>query len=157
MLILSGFIRREAHAMRRSAQPWPALLALLALLLLVFGAPAQAAPDKRVALLIGNAKYTSGLPPLSNPPKDTAALEASLKKLNFSVQRVTDGDQKAMGRAIKQFGTDAQDAQVAFFYYSGHGMQARDENYLIPIAAQIESRSRAGWRSHQPAVVCCAR
>jgi formylglycine-generating enzyme required for sulfatase activity len=107
----------------------------------LFHHPAQAAPDKRVALLIGNARYTSGLPPLSNPPKDTAGLEASLKKLNFAVQRITDGDQKAMGRAIKQFGNDAQDAQVAFFYYSGHGMQARDENYLIPIAAQIETEA----------------
>jgi hypothetical protein len=121
----------------------PLLLQCIVLLLacLLFPQLAQAAPDKRVALLIGNAKYTSGLPPLSNPPKDTAALEASLKKLNFSVQRITDGDQKAMGRAIKQFGTDAQDAQVAFFYYSGHGMQARDENYLIPIAAQIETEA----------------
>jgi formylglycine-generating enzyme required for sulfatase activity len=121
----------------------PLLLQCIVLLLACLLSPqhAQAAPDKRVALLIGNARYTSGLPPLSNPPKDTAALEASLKKLNFSVQRITDGDQKAMGRAIKQFGTDAQDAQVAFFYYSGHGMQARDENYLIPIAAQIETEA----------------
>jgi formylglycine-generating enzyme required for sulfatase activity len=122
---------------------WLLLLTLgvLPTLLALTSPAAQAAPDKRVALLIGNAKYTSGLPPLSNPPKDTATLEASLKKLNFSVQRITDGDQKAMGRAIKQFGTDAQDAQVAFFYYSGHGMQARDENYLIPIAAQIQSEA----------------
>jgi len=122
--------------------PLRALLAL-SLLLVSFWLPqaAQAAPDKRVALLIGNAKYTSGMPRLLNPPQDVATLEASLKKLNFTVQRIIDGDQKAMGRAIKQFGTDAQDAQVAFFYYSGHGMQARDENYLIPIAAQIETEA----------------
>jgi formylglycine-generating enzyme required for sulfatase activity len=130
-----------ARPMQLAFPRWPAMLILLALLLLALVAPAHAAPDKRVALLIGNARYNSGLPPLTNPPKDTAALEASLKKLNFSVQRITDGDQKAMGRAIKQFGTDAQDAQVAFFYYSGHGMQARDENYLIPISAHIETEA----------------
>jgi formylglycine-generating enzyme required for sulfatase activity len=92
-----------------------------------------------VALLIGNAKYTSGMPPLTNPPQDVAVLEASLKKLNFNVQVVKDADQKTLGRALKTFGTQAQDAQIAFFYYSGHGMQARDENYFIPVGAAIQS------------------
>jgi uncharacterized caspase-like protein len=119
----------------------PLLLQCIFLLLacLLFLQAAQAAPDKRVALLIGNAKYTSGMPRLVNPPQDVAALEASLKKLNFSVQVVKDADQKGMGRALKAFGTQAQDAQIAFFYYSGHGMQARDENFLIPVGAAIDT------------------
>jgi formylglycine-generating enzyme required for sulfatase activity len=44
-----------------------------------------------------------------------------------------------MGDAIKAFGTAARDAQVALVYYSGHGMQAKEENYLIPVGAQIET------------------
>jgi uncharacterized caspase-like protein len=98
-------------------------------------------PGKRVALLIGNASYSQGMPALSNPPKDVAGLQASLKKLNFEVQVVKDGDLKDMGRAIKSFGLKAQDAQVALFYYSGHGMQSRDENYLIPIGSKVESEA----------------
>lgn len=96
---------------------------------------------KRVALLIGNASYGQGMPVLTNPPKDVAALQTSLRKLNFDVQVVKDGDLKEMGRAIKGFGAKAQDAQVALFYYSGHGMQARDENYLIPVGSKVESEA----------------
>lgn len=103
--------------------------------------PGRVPPGKRVALLIGNASYSQGMPALSNPPKDVAALQASLQKLNFDVQVLKDGDLRAMGRAIKGFGAKAQDAQVALFYYSGHGMQARDENYLIPIGSKVESEA----------------
>jgi tripartite-type tricarboxylate transporter receptor subunit TctC/uncharacterized caspase-like protein len=92
-----------------------------------------------VALLIGNAAYTSGMPALTYPLQDIQVLEQSLKKLNFEVQVVRNADQKAMGRAIRDFGSSAREAQVALVYYSGHGMQARDENYLIPIGATIES------------------
>lgn len=91
----------------------------------------------RVALLMGNARYSGGMPALRNPPKDVDTLAASLKQLGFVVQVLKDGDLKAMGSAIRQFGTQAQDAQVAFFYYSGHGMQARNENFLIPLGAGI--------------------
>jgi formylglycine-generating enzyme required for sulfatase activity len=91
------------------------------------------------ALLIGNAAYTSGMPALTYPLQDIQVLEQSLKKLNFEVQVVRNADQKAMGRAIRDFGSSAREAQVALVYYSGHGMQARDENYLIPIGATIES------------------
>jgi uncharacterized caspase-like protein len=94
---------------------------------------------RRVALLIGNAAYTSGMPALTYPLQDIQVLEQSLKKLNFEVQVVRNADQKAMGRAIRDFGTSAREAQVALVYYSGHGMQARDENYLIPVGATIET------------------
>lgn len=104
-------------------------------------APARIPPGKRVALLIGNASYSQGMPALSNPPKDVASLYASLKKLNFEVQIVKDGDLRDMARAIKGFGARAQDAQVALFYYSGHGMQAHDENYLIPIGSKVDSEA----------------
>jgi hypothetical protein len=96
-------------------------------------------PPRRVALLIGNAAYTSGMPALTYPLQDIRVLEQSLKKLNFEVQVIRNADQKAMGRAIRDFGTSAREAQVALVYYSGHGMQARDENYLIPVGATIET------------------
>jgi uncharacterized caspase-like protein len=100
---------------------------------------AHSQPPRRVALLIGNAAYTSGMPALTYPLQDIQVLEQSLKKLNFEVQVVRNADQKAMGRAIRDFGSAAREAQVALVYYSGHGMQARDENYLIPVGATIET------------------
>jgi uncharacterized caspase-like protein len=68
-------------------------------------------------------------------------LQLSLKKLNFDVQVLKDGDLKEMGRAVKNFGLRAQDAQVALFYYSGHGIQARDENFLMPVGSKVESEA----------------
>jgi hypothetical protein len=106
---------------------------------LLLGTLAQSQSPRRVALLIGNAAYTSGMPALTYPLQDIQVLEQSLKKLNFEVQVVRNADQKAMGRAIRDFGTSAREAQVALVYYSGHGMQARDENYLIPVGATIET------------------
>jgi uncharacterized caspase-like protein/TPR repeat protein len=102
-------------------------------------ATAHAQPERRVALLIGNSAYSGGMPVLTYPLQDTRALEQSLKKLNFEVQVVHNADQKAMGRAIRDFGSKAREAQIAMVYYSGHGMQARDENYLIPVGAAIET------------------
>jgi len=99
----------------------------------------------RVALLIGNATYSGGLTRLTNPPNDVALLERSLKSLNFTVLRpVLNGEQKAMQRAIRDFGDRARNADMAFFYYSGHGMQSGGENYLLPIGAEINKEADLG-------------
>lgn len=97
------------------------------------------AAERRVALLIGNAKYSSG--PLSNPPNDVRQMEVALKKVGFSVQTVIDANQNQMRRALRDFGDQAQGADVALMYYSGHGTQAGGENYLIPIHASIGKES----------------
>jgi formylglycine-generating enzyme required for sulfatase activity len=102
---------------------------------------ALAQSSKRVALLIGNATYSGSMTRLTNPPNDVAALRSALTHLGFEVAVVPNGDQKAMQRAIRTFGSDAKKAEVAFFYYSGHGMQANGENYLIPVGAQIDKES----------------
>jgi formylglycine-generating enzyme required for sulfatase activity len=107
--------------------------------LLTLGVEAQS--GKRVALLIGNATYSGSMTRLTNPPNDVAALRPALTQLGFQVAVVSNGDQKAMQRAIRTFGGDAKRAEVAFFYYSGHGMQANGENYLIPVGAQIDKES----------------
>ena len=107
------------------------------ILMLALSALATAAP--RVALLVGNAAYRDA--PLVNPPNDVRALAGSLKELGFDVRTVTNVDQKAMQKAIREFGEGARQAEVALFYYSGHGLQSRGENYLVPIGAQINYES----------------
>ena len=122
------------------------LLALATASLFVLVAPdvgAQSAQTgNRVALLIGNATYSGGLTRLTNPPNDVAVLERSLKLLHFTaIKPVLNGDQKAMQRAVRDFGDRARNADMAFFYYSGHGMQSGGENYLLPIGAEINKES----------------
>ncbi len=98
-----------------------------------------AAQGERVALLIGNATYSSG--PLRNPPADVLAMEAALRAVGFKVETVLNANQNQMKRAVRDFGEHAQGVDIAFLYYSGHGTQANGENYLIPIHADIKKES----------------
>jgi hypothetical protein len=49
----------------------------------------------------------------------------------------TNLNQKAMKKAIRSFGERLSTGGVALFYYSGHGVQIKGSNYLIPISADI--------------------
>ena len=108
---------------------------LAAVVLLAAALPAAAA--ERVALVIGNTNYADS--PLRNPINDARAMNLSLTHLGFDVVLLTDGDQRAMQRAIGQFSRKLRGAKVALVYYSGHGIQAGGINYMVPIGAQIES------------------
>src|SRR5262249_22504929 len=46
-----------------------------------------------------------------------------------------DLDETRLRRAVQSFGTQSQGADVALFYYAGHGVQLRGANYLVPIDA----------------------
>lgn len=94
------------------------------------------APGTRVALLIGNSRYAVGA--LRYPPEDVQEMKAALLAVGFAPVVLLDGDQRSMKDAIQQFGARAQGAEIALFYYSGHGAQSRGENYLIPLGSRIE-------------------
>ncbi|MFH2113184.1 MAG: caspase family protein [Spirochaetota bacterium] len=90
----------------------------------------------RLALIKGNGEYPNI--PLKNPVNDARDLASALGNMGFAVNLVTDGDLAQMSRAIRDFGNSIRrpDA-VALFYYSGHGVQFRGANYLIPARADI--------------------
>jgi murein DD-endopeptidase MepM/ murein hydrolase activator NlpD len=95
--------------------------------------------ERRIALVIGNAKYKEA--PLSNPVNDANDMEAVLKSSGFRVIKALDATQKQMNRAIFEFGELLTHDSVALFYYAGHGLQVRGKNYLIPVDAEIKSES----------------
>jgi hypothetical protein len=97
------------------------------------------AVERRVALVIGNAKYKEA--PLINPVNDARDIAAALQRTGFEVIIAIDATQKEMNRAIAKFGDRLTLDSVALFYYAGHGMQVRGKNYLIPIDAEIKSES----------------
>jgi hypothetical protein len=122
------------------------LLGVLALVLLFVqgadGALAQGAPtapEKRVALVIGNAAYKDA--PLKNPVNDARAMAAALQKLGFEVVKRENATQKDMNRAISEFDRRLAGGGVGLFYYAGHGMQVRGRNYLLPVDAEISSEA----------------
>jgi uncharacterized caspase-like protein len=96
-----------------------------------------AAAQKRVALVIGNSAYRN-VTPLDNPTKDATLMAETLRGLGFSLtgnDAQTDLDKAALDQAIQDFGRQIQGADVAMFFYAGHGVQVRGANYLVPVNA----------------------
>jgi tetratricopeptide (TPR) repeat protein len=94
----------------------------------------QAVAQKKVALVIGNDAYVGAR--LDNPGRDARAIGATLQKLGFKLVRgrpLVDLDKATTDKMVEEFGIMAQDADVALFYFSGHGMQIDGTNYLVPI------------------------
>jgi tetratricopeptide (TPR) repeat protein len=95
----------------------------------------QAVAQKKVALVIGNDAYLHGAR-LDNPGRDARAIGATLQKLGFKLvgdRPLVDLDKATTDRMVEAFGIMAQDADIALFYFSGHGMQIGGTNYLVPI------------------------
>ena len=114
------------------------LLALPALAQRGISVSGQAQPsDRRVALVIGNAKYQSS--PLRNPVNDARLMARTLKGLGFEVIEGENANLRKMKRLLKRFGQELDKGGVGLFYYAGHGVQIGGINYLIPIGADIDS------------------
>jgi hypothetical protein len=98
--------------------------------------PPASTPERRVALVIGNAAYQYTAP-LHNPVNDAHDIALVLKDLQFQVILKTDATLETMAEAIFQFGERLKGGGVGLLYYSGHGMQVKGENYLIPVDANL--------------------
>jgi hypothetical protein len=103
-------------------------------------------PQKRVALIIGNSTYQFG-GELPNPRNDAKLISATLKQLGFDVVEGEDLDKAAMERKIREFVTKQASADVALFFYAGHGMQVTGRNYLIPIDAKLEDATSVDFET----------
>jgi formylglycine-generating enzyme required for sulfatase activity len=117
------------------------LLVLTLALCLAVGAGAPAASqESRVALVIGNAAYehTAHLP---NPVNDASDIAASLSKLRYSVQLLTDASKAGIETALARFARSAAGADIAVIYYAGHGLESNGVNYLLPVEARVDSES----------------
>ena len=104
-------------------------------LLVLFMGVALFAQQKH-ALVIGNSTYT-GISRLGNPVNDANDMEAALKGLGFTVEKVLNGNLDQMETAVMNLVERLKVSQnsYGFFYYAGHGVQAGGSNYLIPVTA----------------------
>ena len=103
----------------------------------VLGAPAAQA-ERRIALVIGNSAYQSTTE-LKNPRNDASDMARALRRLGFDVTEGQDLDKRSMERLIRQFGVKLSSADLAFFFYAGHGVAIGGQNYLIPTDARLAS------------------
>ncbi|MBI3825916.1 MAG: caspase family protein [Candidatus Rokubacteria bacterium] len=95
----------------------------------------QMRTERRVALVIGNAAYPTAA--LKNPLNDSRAMATTLKALNFEVLQHENLAWPDMLRAIEAFGDRLRGSGVGLFYFSGHGLQVRGRNYLVPVDARL--------------------
>jgi formylglycine-generating enzyme required for sulfatase activity len=106
----------------------------------------HAAQASRLALVIGNGDYNKRsnklkLEKLRNPVNDANDVAAELRRLGFKVILKTNVDRNAMRRAIRDFSWRLykKPGGVGLFYFSGHGFQYQNDNYLVPLRADIKS------------------
>jgi hypothetical protein len=114
------------------------LCLVLALLVTATLAGAQPLPTpeagRRVALVVGIGGYEHA-GRLAATPNDARTMAQTLAGFGFTLVGggpLVDVDKRGFDAAIQEFGRLAQGADIALFYYSGHGMQYQGTNWLVP-------------------------
>jgi uncharacterized caspase-like protein len=113
------------------------LTVILSLICMLFTAEAAKA-DRRVAFVVGNGAYKN-VAQLPNPPIDAKAIASVLRNVGFEVVEGTNLTRDKMTEKLLDFGKKAQGADVAVFFYAGHGIAISGTNYLLPVDADIKS------------------
>lgn len=102
--------------------------------------------EKRTALVIGNEAYESN--PLTNPVNDARAMKKTLMGMGFSVKLLENASRREMEDNIESFGEKLGEiGGVGLFYFSGHGMQVENENYLIPVGGKITNEKKVKYNA----------
>jgi uncharacterized caspase-like protein len=94
--------------------------------------------DRRVAFVVGNGAYKN-VTPLPNPPIDAKAMAGVLRNAGFDVVEGINLTRDKMTERLLEFGKKTQGADVAVFFYAGHGIAVDGTNYLLPVDADIKS------------------
>ncbi|CAF3862573.1 unnamed protein product, partial [Rotaria sp. Silwood1] len=95
---------------------------------------------RKRALVIGNNNYSRPDSKLRHCINDANDLSKLLEKISFKVTTHHDLTNEQMVKAIRDFGNTIVDGDLVMFYFSGHGYQVKDKNYLMPVDdAKIET------------------
>ena len=94
--------------------------------------------ERRVAFVVGNGAYKN-VAQLPNPQIDAKSMAGVLRNVGFDVVEGTNLTRDQMTERLLEFGKKAQGADVAVFFYAGHGIAVDGTNYLLPVDADIKS------------------
>jgi len=111
--------------------------------LMIVSVCAWAQTGNRYALVIGNADYQR-IGKLKNTIADAEDISTALKSLGYQVDLKRNLGHLQMVDAVEAFVTKlaGNRANEGFFWYAGHAVQIRDENYLLPVDITVDSESR---------------
>ncbi len=114
------------------------LTRLLLALAIVWLGHCSASAQQRVALVIGNGNYESAAT-LRNPVNDARAVATILRAVGFEVVESLDEPRGRFAATLRKFLLLAENSEVAFVHYGGHGVQTGGKNYLIPVDAELRT------------------
>jgi hypothetical protein len=117
------------------------LMTLIVAVVPVNWAGAADGQAERLALVIGNAKYPDAEAPLKEPINDARDIAAELKRDGFNVEVGENLTGEAMRRAFDRLYGRIKPGSVVLVFFSGFGVQAARQSYMIPVDAQIWTES----------------
>ena len=74
-----------------------------------------------------------------------SSITKKLENLGFTVLKHENCSQRAMKKAIDAFGRRLKSYDVGLFFYAGHGIQVKGNNYLIPTNAKLDDENDAEY------------
>lgn len=123
----------------------PVRTGALVLLLGLIGSPLLKAADTgssthpRAALVIGNEGYSAVIPP-KNTGNDAHDMCQALTDLGYTASCFTDvKDTREFKARIQDFAAALKPKSEVVFYYAGHAIQVKGENYLVPVNAKLRA------------------
>jgi hypothetical protein len=103
----------------------------------VMAVQAGTAEARDFALVFGNGAYDQ-LSPLASPSRNASELSEVLRRLDFDVLELANGNLGLMRAVLGTFARRAGAEDTAVLYFSGYALQRDGRNYLLPVSAQID-------------------
>jgi uncharacterized caspase-like protein len=95
-------------------------------------------PEKRIALVVGNAAYAKS--PLATAANDAGLIAQTLQAAGFDVIGARDLDGDTLRKSFRDFIQKAESSgpdTVAMVYLAGYGLQLAGDNYFVPVDSAI--------------------
>jgi uncharacterized caspase-like protein len=104
--------------------------------------PKSGYPEACRGLVIGVAEY-DGRPELAlpNSARDVKEVSSVLCELGFHLTSAVNSDKGEIERLLKEFGSKNRPGETRLFYFSGHGVQQDESNYVVPAIFNPEAIS----------------
>jgi uncharacterized caspase-like protein len=133
-----GGDRVEAMRLARSLSILSVCLVAMSGLTGHLNSAAAQQPEKRIALVVGNAAYAKS--PLATAANDAGLIAQTLQAAGFDVIGARDLDGDTLRKSFRDFIQKAESSgpdTVAVVYLAGYGLQLAGENYFVPVDSAI--------------------
>lgn len=99
-----------------------------------------------MALVIGNNNYPAA--PLVNSIRDAETMKSSLEQSGFTVQLAVNTNLRDLDQTIARFLGSLHPGDIVLVFYSGHGVQLQEQNYLLPVDFKAENAVDAKYAAY---------